>query len=236
MSAILFHGDCLEEMKKIQDGSVDMVLTDPPYGLTQQPWDNVIPFEPLWEQLNRICKRNAAVVLHCMQPFTTMLIASNIKNFKYCWVWNKHYCRGFLNAKRQPLREHEDIAVFYRNQCTYNPRMTKGKMRQKANSCKQNGNYGNYKALKYRNDNYYPKSILSIPGVAVSNLTHPTEKPVELERYLIETYTNPGETVLDCCMGTGATGVASVLAERNFIGIEKDENYFLKAKERISNV
>lgn len=235
MSAKLLLGDCLELMDSIPDGSVDMVLCDLPYGMTQNKWDTVIPFEPLWEQWHRVCKPTAAIVLHCMQPFTSLLIGSNIREFKYCWVWDKHYCRGFLNAKKQPLRNHEDIAVFYRKQCTYNPQMTKGKLRQKDNSNKQRGCYGDYTPVKTTNDTYYPKTIIGIPGVANHDLDHPTQKPVELLEYLILTYTNQGETVLDNCMGSGSTGVAATLIGRNFIGIEQDEHYFEIAKERINN-
>ena len=232
----LMHGDCLELMKDIPDNSVDMVLCDLPYGMTQQPWDKIIQFEPLWEQYHRVCKPTAAIVLHCMQPFTSMLIGSNIREFRYCWVWDKHYCRGFLNAKRQPLRCHEDIAVFYRKQCKYNPQMTKGALRAKGNSSKQRGCYGDYTPVRTVNDVYYPKTIISIPGVANPDLSHPTEKPVALEEYLIRTYTSYGDTVLDNCMGSGSTGVAAIQTGRNFIGIEMDDHYFSVAKERINNV
>lgn len=235
MSAELLLGDCLELMSAIPDGSVDMVLCDLPYGMTQNKWDIPLPFDRLWEQWHRVCKPTAAIVLHCMQPFTSMLIGSNTREFKYAWVWDKHYCRNFLNATRQPMRNHEDIAVFYRKQCTYNPQMVKGKLRLKGSSDKQSGNYNAYTPTRKRNDVYYPKTIISIPGVPTGKLTHPTEKPVELAQYLIRTYTNQGETVLDNCMGTGCTGVAATLTGRNFIGIEQDEKYFDIAKERINN-
>ena len=230
----LMQGDCLERMKEIPDGSVDMVLCDLPYGVTaRNKWDVVIPFEPLWEQYHRVCKPNAAIVLHCQQPFTTDLIASNRREFKYLWYWDKHYCRGFLNAKKQPLRVCEEIAVFYSAQCTYNPLMKKGALRWKGNSAKQRGCYGTYKAVKQQNDLYYPKTILSFAGVPVPRLHHPTQKPVALLEYLIRTYTNEGETVLDNCMGSGSTGVACVNTGRRFIGIELDEGYFKTAQERI---
>lgn len=230
---ILMQGDCLERMQDIPDGSVDMVLCDLPYGITQSKWDVIIPFDKLWEQYHRITKPNSAIVLHCQQPFTTQLIASNLKEFKYCWVWNKHYVRGFLNAKKMPLKVHEDIAVFYRKQCTYNPQMTKGLLRSKNNSATQRGSYGKYKALKVKNDTYYPKTILDFAGVPVPKLHHPNQKPVELLEYLIKTYTNAGGAVLDNCMGSGSTGVAAMNLDRYFIGIEKDENYFNIAYQRI---
>lgn len=158
---------------------------------------------------------------------------SNLKNFKYCWVWYKHYARGFLNAKKQPLRVNEDIAVFYKSQCTYNPQMRKGKLRQKGNSSKQRGCYGNYKAIKTINDVYYPQTILDFAGCPNPELQHPNQKPIVLLEYLIKTYSNEGETILDNCMGSGSTGVACINTNRNFIGMELDENYFKIAEERI---
>lgn len=230
----LYNGDCLEIMKDISDKSVDMILCDLPYGTTQNKWDNIIPFEPLWEQYNRIIKDNGAVVLFSQMPFTTELVHSNIKNFKYMWIWYKHYCRGFLNAKKQPLRTTENICVFYKKQCTYNPKMRIGEYRSKGNSCKQRGCYGKYKAIKTVNNEYYPTDILDFVGVPNSELDHPTQKPVELLKYLIETYTNENETVLDNCMGSGSTGVACVNTNRDFIGIELDKDYFNIAKQRIT--
>lgn len=230
----LYHGDCLEIMKNIPDKSVDMVLCDLPFGVTQNSWDIVIPFDKLWNEYHRICKENAAIVLHCQQPFTSHLIISNEKHFKYCWVWYKHYARGFLNAKKQPLKNCEDIAVFYKKQCTYNPQMRKGKLCSKGNSSKQRGCYGNYKPVKTVNDVYYPRTILDFAGCTNSELQHPTQKPVPLLEYLIKTYTNEGETVLDNCMGSGSTGVACVNTGRDFIGIELNEEYFNIAENRIN--
>lgn len=229
----LLQGDCLKLMKTIPNKSVDMVLCDLPYGVTRNPWDEPLPFDKMWNAYHRVCKDNAAIVLHCQQPFTTQLIASNQKEFKYCWVWYKHYVRGFLNAKKQPLKSHEDIAVFYRKQCTYNPQMTKGEMRMKGTSSKQRGCYGKFRAVRIVNDDYYPQTILDFVGVHTNDLHHPTQKPVDLLEYLIKTYTNEGETVLDNCMGSGSTGVACVNTKRNFIGIEMDEQYFRIAKKRI---
>ena len=229
----LFQGDCLELMKEIPDKSVDMVLCDPPFGLMQCEWDKKIPLNLLWEQYNRIVKETGTVVLFCQMPFTAELVNSNLKNFKYMWIWYKHYCRGFLNAKKQPLRTTENICVFYRKQCTYNPQMRKGKLRGKGNSSKQRGCYRKYEPIKTINDIYYPTDILDFAGVPNNELQHPTQKPVNLMEYLIKTYTNEGETVLDNCMGSGSTGAARINTNRNFIGMELNENYFKIAKERI---
>ena len=229
----LMQGDCLELMKDIPDGSIDMILCDLPYGVTQCKWDACIQFAPLWAQYKRICKTNAAIVLFGAEPFTSLLITSNKKDYKYTLIWYKHYARGFLNAKKQPLRTTEQISVFYEKQCTYNPEMRIGKYRSKNNSIKQRGCYGEYKATKYKNDKYYPTDILDFVGVPNNELLHPTQKPVALLEYLIKTYTNEGETVLDNCMGSGSTGVACVNTGRDFIGIELDKGYFDIAKKRI---
>lgn len=235
MSVQLYYGDCLEVMRNIPDGSVDMVLADPPYGMTSQcKWDIVIPFEPLWEQYRRVCKENSAIVLFSAQPFTSALIMSNLADFKYTLTWYKHYARNFLNAKKQPLRTTEQIAVFYHKQCTYNPKMRNGKLRNKGNCSKHRGCYGNYKAVNVRNDQYYPIDILDFVGVATTDLYHPTQKPVPLLEYLIKTYTNDSETVLDNTMGSGSTGVAAVNTGRSFIGIELDQCYFETAQKRIT--
>lgn len=230
---IIYNNDCLNVMREIPAKSVDMVLCDLPYGVTQNEWDNVIPFNKLWECYNRIVKDNGAIVLFAQMPFTAHLVSSNIKNFKYMWTWYKHYSRGFLNAKKQPLRTTENICVFYKKQCTYNPQMRKGKMRTKGNSAKQRGCYGNYAPTRTFNDTYYPTDILDFIGVANKDLYHPTQKPVELLEYLIKTYTDEGETVLDNCMGSGSTGVACVNTNRQFIGIELDKEYFRIAQDRI---
>lgn len=229
----LYNGDCLELMKNIADKSVDMILCDLPYGTTRNKWDSIIPFEPLWEQYNRIIKDNGAIVLNYQQPFTTELIFSNKKNFKYCWTWYKKQCSGFLNAKKQPLRNCEDIAVFYKKQCTYNPIMRKGKKQLKATG-KQSSNYNKFEYNPHYSEIYYPTTMLEIPLPRFKN-GHPTQKPVALLEYLINTYTNESETVLDNCMGSGSTGVACVNTNRNFIGIELEKNYFNIAKERIEN-
>lgn len=230
----LYNDDCLYIMKQIPEKSVDMVLCDLPFGATNCKWDICIPFEPLWAEYHRVCKQNAAIVLHCQGIFTHKLIMSNPKEFRYCWVWYKHYARNFLNARKMPLRVHEDIAVFYKKQCTYNPQMTKGALRSKGNSCKSRGCYGDYKPVKVKNDVYYPKTILDFAGVPINELQHPTQKSVALLEYLIKTYTNAGEIVLDNCMGVGSTGVACANTGRYFIGIEQDREYFSIAQNRIN--
>ena len=228
----LMHGDCLELMKQIPDKSVDMILCDLPYGTTRNSWDTVISFVPLWEEYKRIAKDRAAIVLHCQQPFTSDLITSNRKDFKYCWHWYKKQCSGFLNSKKQPLRNCEDIAVFYQGQCTYNPIMRKGKPKLKSTGG-YSSNYNDFTYKPHVSEDYYPTTLLEFPLPRFKN-GHPTQKPVALCEYLIKTYTNEGETVLDNCMGSGTTGVACVNTDRNFIGIELDDHYFEVATERIN--
>ncbi len=234
----LHKGDCLEIMPKLPEHSVDLVLCDLPFGITRNKWDVPLPLDKLWDEYHRIAKPNTAFVLHCQQPFTSQLIMSNLKEFKYAWVWYKHYARGFLNAKRQPMRNTEDIAVFYKRRCTYNPQMVKGKYRAKGNSSNQRGCYDNYTPVKTVNDVYYPTTIIDFAGVPVPELMHPTQKPVDLLAYLIRTYTNDGDTILDNCMGVGSTGAAvlEVGGGRRFIGIEKNEEYFQVAKERLEKL
>ena len=226
----LMHGDCLELMKDIPDGSVDMILCDLPYGTTACKWDTIIPFAPLWEQYKRVTKRNAAIVLTASQPFTTALISSNMKMFKYCWVWEKEQGTNFQSAKYQPLKNHEDVCIFSGGKINYRPQMTAGKsfVSGKGESI---GVYG--KTVKKQVENFgtrYPKTIQKFNR---SVGLHPTQKPVALMEYLIRTYTNEGETVLDNCFGSGTTGVACVNTNRRFIGIEKDDKYFEIARKRI---
>ena len=235
----LMQGDCLERMKEIPDGSVDMILCDLPYGTTACKWDTVIPFEPLWAQYRRIAKRNAAIVLTASQPFTTALIASNMREFRYCWVWDKALPTGHLNAKRQPLRVTEDVAVFYREQPTYVPQKTSGHKRKVARTqYVKSGDGSQVYGAESRDTFYdsterYPTGIIEISNARQVGKVHPTQKPVALMEYLIRTYTQEGETVLDNCMGSGTTGVACVNTNRNFIGIEMDEGYFEIAQDRI---
>jgi len=226
---MLINGDCLEVMKDIPDGWVDMILTDPPYGTTACKWDSIIPLEPMWEQLKRIIKPNGAIVMTASQPFTTTLIASNMKMFKYCWVWKKSKPTGHLNSKRQPLKTYEDIVVFYSKQCTYIPQgVTKtDKMVSRTNR----GNYGECSKTTRQTLTNYPRNIIKFPSI---DGLHQTQKPVALMEYLIKTYTNEGETVLDFTMGSGTTGVACKNLNRDFIGIELDKEYYDIAVNRIN--
>ena len=234
----LMLGDCLERMKEISDGSVDMVLTDPPYGTTACKWDSIIPLDPMWEQLKRVIKPNGAIVMTASQPFTTTLISSNMKMFKYCWVWHKSQSTGHLNAWKQPMRNTEDVVVFYAKQCVYNPQIVDKPIenirpitaRSPKNEC-----YGKMKngieTRKLPNDKSMPTTIQKFNNA--QGTVHPTQKPVALMEYLIKTYTNEGETVLDFTMGSGTTGVACKNLNRDFIGIEMDEGYYEIAKKRI---
>lgn len=230
----LIQGDCLKIMPALEPKSIDLVLCDLPYGTTENKWDSIIPFEPLWECYNSILKKQGAVVLNSMQPFTTKLIASNLKHFKYCLYWEKNNATGFLNAKKQPLRNVEDICVFYDRQCTYNPIMTKSdKAIQRGKTGRQSSNYGKYHTIsRYQTYYYYPRMLIKFNKQ--ERAVHPTQKPIPLLEYLIKTYSNEGDTVLDNCMGSGSTGVAAVNTGRNFIGIEKEENYFKIAQNRIA--
>ena len=226
----LRQGDCLKLMKDIPDKSVDMILCDLPYGTTACKWDNIISFEPLWEQYKRIIKDNGAIVLFGSEPFMSNLIISNMVDFKYKWIWNKKQTGNPFLCKKQPLKIYEEIAVFHSK--TYYPQMRKGKLRQKGGGKRDNLFCGNI-TLK-TNDIYYPTAIIEFPNCRdKGKRLHPTQKPVELLEYLIKTYTNENETVLDNCMGSGSTGVACVNTNRNFIGIELDQKYFEIAKERI---
>lgn len=234
----LLHGDCLELMQCIPDGSVDMVLCDLPYGTTRNKWDNVIPFESLWAAYERIIKKNGAIILFGSGCFTAKLILSNLQLWRYNLVWEKTTTTGFLNAKKMPLRCHEDIVVFYKALPTYNPCMTQGKRKvstavHKRNS-KHGDSYGDYRAVSYDSDVRYPRSVLLFPTDKQKCSLHPTQKPVALLEYLVKTYTNPGDLVLDNCMGSGSTGVACVNTGRRFIGMELDQGYFDIAQKRIN--
>lgn len=236
----LWHGDCLELMKDIPDKSIDMILCDLPYGTTACKWDTVIPFEPLWEQYNRIIKDNRAICLFGNEPFSTYLRISNIKKWKYDWIWDKKSTNGFLNAKIRPLKRTEIISIFSNGKPVYYPIMVeRGKPRNKGFYNHREGNgdmvYGKFENLKSFNNLYYPTNILDFSNAVHKGKLHPTQKPVSLCEYLIKTYTNEGETVLDNCMGSGTTGVACKNLNRKFIGIELDDTYFEIAKERIEN-
>ena len=223
-------------MKNIPDKSIDMILCDLPYGTTHNKWDNVIPMESLWEQYNRIIKDHGAIVLFSQMPFGASLIMSNPKMFRYEWIWEKNQAVGFLNAKKMPLRKHENILVFYKHLPTYNPQglIKLDEPIQEAGSANRNGkNYGVADKSFIRTHKNYPTDIITF---SKDSGYHPTQKPVDLLEYLIKTYTNEGDTVLDNCMGSGSTGVACVNTNRDFIGMELNEEYFKIACERIEGV
>jgi len=233
----LMKGDCLERMKEIPDGSVDMILTDPPYGTTACKWDSVIDLDLMWGQLKRIIKPKGAIVMTASQPFTTKLISSNYKMFRYCWVWEKSHPSGFALANKMVMKRHEDVVVFYGKPPTYNPQKTEGKKNNSkgvAVGTPASPNHGiNIPQLSTDNSTLkHPNSVIKVKNPRIKN-QHPTQKPVALMEYLIKTYTNEGETVLDFTMGSGTTGVACVKTGRKFIGIELDEDYFLAACKRI---
>jgi site-specific DNA-methyltransferase (adenine-specific) len=241
MTTTLLQGDCIEKMKAIKDGSVDLVLTDPPYGTTACKWDSVIPFDVMWEQVWRVLKPNGAAVFTASQPFTSALVMSQVGKFAYQWVWEKNKATGHLNAKKRPLVAHEDIVVFYATPSLYNPQglieketptISKGdrgrKGRGSSGDC-----YGLAEKDAIQTHTNYPRSIIQF-GVDMKAEFHPTQKPVPLMEYLIKTYTNEGETVLDFTMGSGTTGVACQNTGRNFIGIERDDKYFAIACQRMN--
>lgn len=233
----LILGDCLDVMPRLPAGSVDLVLCDLPYGTTRNRWDAVIPFAPLWAAYDRLCR--GAVVLTAAQPFTSALIMSRITSFRYTWVWDKvNRPTGHLNAKRQPLRQSEDVVVFYDAQPTYHPQMVQGAP-YRATGSKRSSNYGEQvrTATVCADGLRYPRNLLAIPADERGSVgrLHPTQKPVALLEYLIRTYTDPGDTVLDNAMGSGSTGVACANTGRRFIGIERDPAYFAVAQRRIAD-
>lgn len=239
----IYCGDCLHVMKAIDEKSIDLILCDLPYGNTQCHWDSVIPFDQLWKEYKRIIKDNGAIVLTASQPFTSSLIMSNIEMFKYCWVWEKNKKTGFLNAKKQPLRQTEDVVVFYKNQPAYNPQITSG--HKPVNSFTKNTSDGETVGKTKigisggGQTTRYPSNILKFNVVNNDNSGgdkfHPTQKPVPLFEYLIKTYTDEGDLVLDNCCGSGTTGVAALNTGRNFILIEKEMKYCEISKNRTNS-
>ena len=231
----LYHGDCLEVMGGVADKSVDLILCDLPYNVTACEWDILIPFDKLWEQYNRIIKDNGAIVLFGTEPFSTQLKMSNLKHYKYDWIWNKVRGVGFQIAKYRPMQQHEYISVFCNGKLNYYPIM------KKRDKVKKSKNYSNSKVCRLQSNDMeeriytekYPTSILTYSNASQKGRLHPTQKPTELLEYLIKTYTKEYEVVLDNCMGSGSTGVACINTNRSFIGIEKDEKYFEIAKKRI---
>ena len=240
----LLQGDCLERMKEIPDNSISMILSDPPYQTTACKWDTIIPLEPMWEQLKRITKPNGAIVMTASQPFTTTLIASNMKNYAHGWVWNKRFAANFVQAKRQPLKDHEDVLVFCMSgkQPAYYPQMIKrekpitkgGNKQSSAIPIAQSQYASEFGQQRKSYDTKYPTTVTSLNfSVREGRGLHPTQKPIALMEYLIRTYTNEGELILDNTMGSGTTGVAAKQLNRKFGGIELDEEYFNIAKQRI---
>ena len=237
----LRRGDCLELMKDIPDKSIDMILCDLPYGVTKNKWDSVIDLKLLWEQYERIIKDNGAIVLTAQDKFSAKLMLSNERLHKYNLVWDKQLTSGFLNANRMPLRVHEDILIFYKKLPVYNPQKVKGNPNHSKGkmTTEENNNYGKYGKVDNKDilgDMKHPKSILSFQKPHPSKALHPTEKPVRLMEWLVRTYTNEGDLILDNCMGSGPVGVACVNLNREFIGMDDDEEYFDIATKRINDV
>lgn len=231
----LMLGDCLERMKEIPDGSVDMILADPPYGTTACKWDSIIPLAPMWDQLKRIIKSNGAIVVTASSPFTPVLICSNLADFKYSWVWDKVKPNGHLVSKIRPMQRTEDVLVFGAGKINYHPIMTVREKPKKSKEYSRTEIMGGVKTDMAGKtlDKKYPQNVLVFSNATQTGKLHPTQKPVALMEYLIKTYTLEGETVLDFTMGSGTTGVACKNLNRKFIGIEKDEKYFEIAKARI---
>ena len=232
----IYNEDCLEGMKRIDDKSIDMILCDLPYGTTQNKWDSVIPLDELWKEYKRIIKDNGVIVLTSQGIFTAKLMLSNEKWFKYKLVWVKSKATNFLNAKKQPLRKYEDICVFYNKQPQYNPQMTEGEPYDKGVRKNQlTGSYGDFNPVHVKSEGMrYPTDVVYFKTAeSEGKVYHSTQKPVALFEYLIKTYTDEGETVLDNCMGSGTTAVACINTNRNFIGFEKEEKYYNIANKRI---
>jgi site-specific DNA-methyltransferase (adenine-specific) len=230
----LHNGDCLTVLPSVPSGSIDAIITDLPYGTTACAWDEVIPFADMWKEVKRVLKSDGVFVTTASQPFTSALIMSNPSWFKYEWIWDKRLAGNAMNSNYQPLKIHENIVVFSAKGHTYNPQMRRGRLRTKLTNTTWKSTFGTQQSTATKNDTYKPTSILdfSVPRVGRE---HPTEKSIELYEYLIRTYTNPGEKVLDICMGIGTTGKAAVQTGRDFIGIEKDteQGYFEMAKAGI---
>ena len=231
----LLHGPCLNLMSFVSSKSINLILCDLPYGSTRNKFDNIIPFEPLWEQYTRVIKKNGAVILFGQGLFSAKLILSNEKMYRYSLIWEKSSPTGFLNANRMPLRSHEDIILFYNKLPTYNPQKTIGHVRKTSNNrnIKSFNNYNEYGLASYDSTERYPRSVLRFSSDKQKEHYHPQQKPVDLLVYLIKTYTNEGDTVLDNCMGSGSTGVACINTGRKFIGIEKEKIYYNIACGRV---
>lgn len=230
----LMHGNCLELMRQLPNDSVDLILCDLPYGTTRNKWDSALPLDALWREYRRVCR--GAIVLTAQTPFDKVLGASNLEMLRYEWIWQKTHSTGHLNAKRAPMKAHENVLVFYEKKPTYNPQMTHGHKRKTAVKRQDESTvYGkqDFEPLAYDSTSRYPRSVLTFQSDKQRSNLHPTQKPVALMEYLIRTYTNLGDVVLDNCMGSGTTGVACLNTERRFIGMEMDDKYFQIAQKRI---
>lgn len=225
--------DCFKTFARIPSGSIDLVLCDPPYGTTQCKWDAVIPLEPMWKELKRVAKVNLAIVLMSGQPFTSVLVTSNLREYRYDWIWVKSKITGVLNARRMPVRKHERLSVFYKQQPTYNPQGLKPYGKLAGQGAANSNNYGARSSSDYVQEwTNWPRDVLEIASTD-TRAGHPTQKPIELMRYFVNTYSNPGDVVLDFAMGSGTTGVACRQLRRRFIGCDTDAGYFAMAQNRI---
>lgn len=231
----LYNGDMLDVMQHI--GPVDGVFADPPFGTTQNEWDKVIPQDQMWNALKQVCSPNTPILLNAQPPFDKVLAVSNLKRFKYEWIWEKTAATGHLNAKRMPMKAHENVLVFYDKLPVYNPQKTTGHVRKTSTAERfrlQSDNYGEQAGTThYDSTERYPRSVIVFPSDKQKSKLHPTQKPVALLEYLIKTYTNEGDTVLDFCMGSGTAAIACIRTNRKFIGIEKDTDIFKTAQQRI---
>lgn len=235
----IYNEDCLEGMKRIDDKSIDCIICDPPYGTTQNHWDSIIPFEPLWKQISRIIKDDGAILLFSSQPFTSVLVMSNPKMYKYEWIWQKTHPKGHLNAKKMPMRAHENIEVFYKKTPTYNPQMTHGHKRKVANSNyirESNGDscYGReVRITSYDSTDRYPLDVQIFSNADQRNKIHRTQKPVEIYEYFMRTYTNRGDIVLDFAAGSMSLAIAAINTGRYYICFEKDREIFNLGSQRV---
>ena len=236
---IIYHGDCIEEMKILPDNSVDMVLTDPPYGMTQNKWDTIVDMDAFWKEIKRVTKKNSAILIFTQMPFTATVVMSNPKMFRYEWICEKANATGFLNARRMPMKCHENVLVFYGNLPVYHPIMEHGKPYQRGLEDKNSSNYNAVKRLRSENTTgtRFPRDVLKVSWRSAFGKTlHPTQKPVSLCEYFIKTYSNKGDIILDPFIGSGTTAVAAVNTGRKYIGFEKDDKYFDIAQNRLDKL
>ena len=234
---IIYHCDCIEGMKILPDNSVDMVLTDPPYGTTRNKWDTVVDMDAFWKEIKRVTKKNSAVLIFTQMPFTATVVMSNHKMFRYEWIVEKNNPTGFLNVKRIPLKCHENILVFYEKLPTYNPQMIQGRLHGRGGTGRQSKNYCSFGDTKRIISNtYFPRDVLKVNWQDSTRGLHPTQKPVSLCEYFIKTYSNEGDIILDPFIGSGTTAVATVNTERKYIGFEKEKEYFDIAQNRLDKL